>query len=57
MPIARNYNGGSIVYFAGDKGDEVYVLQSGRVLLISTALDTGEEIREDVQIGEFFGVK
>jgi len=57
MPIARNYNGGSIVYFAGDKGDEVYVLQSGRVILISTALDTGEEIREDVQIGEFFGVK
>jgi TolA-binding protein len=57
MPIARTYNGGSIVYFAGDKGDEVYVLQSGRVLLISTALDTGEEIREDVQIGEFFGVK
>ncbi|HMU82667.1 MAG TPA: cyclic nucleotide-binding domain-containing protein [Leptospiraceae bacterium] len=57
MPIARNYNGGSIVYFAGDKGDEVYVLQAGRVILISTALDTGEEIREDVQIGEFFGVK
>lgn len=57
MPIARTYNGGSIVYFAGDKGDEVYVLQSGRVILISTALDTGEEIREDVQIGEFFGVK
>lgn len=57
MPIARSYNGGSIVYFAGDKGDEVYVLQSGRVILISTALDTGEEIREDVQLGEFFGVK
>jgi CRP-like cAMP-binding protein/TolA-binding protein len=57
MPIARNYNGGSIVYFQGDVGDEIYILQKGRVALISTALDTGEEIKEEVKLGEFFGVK
>ncbi len=57
MPLARNYNGGSIVYFQGDVGDEVYILQKGRVVLISTALDTGEEIKEEVKLGEFFGVK
>ncbi|MBX7059259.1 MAG: cyclic nucleotide-binding domain-containing protein [Leptospirales bacterium] len=57
MPIARNYNGGSIVYFQGDVGDEVYILQKGRVALIATALDTGEEIKEEVKLGEFFGVK
>ncbi|MBI3395226.1 MAG: cyclic nucleotide-binding domain-containing protein [Spirochaetia bacterium] len=57
MPTARNYNGGSIVYFQGDTGDEVYVLQKGKVALISTALDTGEEIKEEVRLGEFFGVK
>ena len=57
MPVNRNYNGGSIVYFQGDRGDDVYVLQKGRVILISTALDNGEEIKTDVQKGEFFGVK
>lgn len=57
MPVTRPYTGGSIVYFEGDKGDDVYVLKQGRVVLISTALDTGEEIREEVQIGEFFGAK
>lgn len=57
MPVARNYNGGSIVYFQGDRGDDVYVLQKGRVILIGTALDTGEEVKTDVQKGEFFGVK
>lgn len=57
MPVTRPYTGGSIVYFEGDKGDDVYVLKQGRVVLISTALDTGEEVREEVQIGEFFGAK
>ncbi|MCB1137576.1 MAG: tetratricopeptide repeat protein [Leptospiraceae bacterium] len=57
MPVTRAYTGGSIVYFQGDKGDDVYVLQSGRVVLISTAIDSGEEIREEVQVGEFFAVK
>lgn len=45
------------MYFQGDRGDEVYVLQKGRVILISTALDSGEEVKSDVQKGEFFGVK
>jgi CRP-like cAMP-binding protein len=57
MPINRNYTPGSIVYFQGDMGDDVYVLQQGRVILTSTALDSGEEIKEEVQAGEFFGVK
>lgn len=57
MPISRSYTGGSIVYFQGDVGEEVYVLSQGRVVLISTALDTGEELKEEVRQGEFFGVK
>lgn len=57
MPVIKNYTGGSIIYFDGDKGEDIFVLQSGRVVLISTSPDTGEEVREDVQIGEFFGVK
>lgn len=57
MPATRNYTGGSIVYFQGDSGDDVYVLQQGRVVLLSNSIDTGEEIREEVQTGEFFGVR
>lgn len=57
MPVARNYNGGSIVYFQDDSADEIYVLQKGRVVLLSTAQDTEEELKEEVQLGEFFGVK
>lgn len=57
MPVARNYNGGSIVYFQDDAAGEIYVLQKGRVVLLSTAQDTEEELKEEVQLGEFFGVK
>lgn len=57
MAINRIYSTGSIIYFEGDVGEEIYVLKSGKVTLISTAADTGEEVREDVQLGEFFGVK
>jgi len=57
MPITRNYSAGSIVYFAGDVGEDVYVMQKGRISLISTSLDQKDDIKEDVHKGEFFGVK
>lgn len=57
MPKGRNYTGGSIVYFQDDLGDDIYILQKGRVILMSTATDTGEELKEEVKSGEFFGVK
>jgi len=57
MPITRNYSAGSIVYFAGDIGEDVYVMQKGRISLISTSLDQKDDIKEDVRKGEFFGVK
>jgi TolA-binding protein len=55
--ITRTYKPGSIIYFAGDKSENIYILKSGRVILTSTKLDTGSEVKEDVRIGEFFGVK
>lgn len=57
MPITRNYSAGSIVYFAGDIGEDIYVMQKGRISLISTSLDQKDDIKEDVRKGEFFGVK
>jgi len=55
--IPRQYKSGSIIYFEGDKSEYIYILKSGRVVLTSIKLDTGEEVKEDVRQGEFFGVK
>ncbi len=56
-PIIRTYKGGSVIYMEKDRAEEIYVLQSGRVVLNYTSPDGKSEIREDVKIGEFFGVK
>jgi len=57
LPVIRNYKPGSIIYFEGDKAHEIYILQSGKVVLTSHAVDTDEEISEVIRSGEFFGVK
>ena len=57
MPNVRNYRTGSIVYFQMDKGENIYVLQSGKIALISTASGTTTEEREELKVGEFFGIK
>ena len=58
MPgILRNYKAGSIIYFVGDVGDEIYVLKSGALNLEYHSIETGEEARETIKNGEFFGVK
>lgn len=56
-PIARSYKTGSIIYFSGDTGRDIYVLQQGSINLISLSLDGLSETYEKVQKGEFFGVK
>ncbi len=38
-------------------GTEIYVLQNGRILLTSVDIGTNEDVKEDVQRGQFFGVK
>lgn len=57
MPVTRHFTGGSIIYFQGDASEEIFVLQNGRVSLLSNAMDSDEEIREEVRQGEFFGVR
>ena len=56
-PTLRNYKAGSIIYFIEDRGNEIFVLQKGRIVLISQSLDLQSEVKEEVQKGEFFGVK
>ncbi|MBN2803105.1 MAG: Crp/Fnr family transcriptional regulator, partial [Deltaproteobacteria bacterium] len=53
----RVYKSGSIIYFEGDKSEYVYVLKSGGVTLTSIKIESGEETKDAVRMGEFFGVK
>ena len=49
---------GPSVYFENDKSEYIYILKAGRVILTTKKLeDTGEEVKEEVRQGEFFGVK
>jgi len=57
VPQALKYKAKSIIYFEGDISDKIFILQSGKVSLISTDIETGKENRELVKTGEFFGVK
>lgn len=57
MPKAIQFKPNSVVYFAGDVDERVYLLQSGRVALTSTDIETGKQVTDYIREGEFFGVK
>ncbi len=56
-PKAISYKANSIVYFKGDLGEYVYILKTGQVSLNYTDIQTGQDMHDYVQTGEFFGVK
>jgi CRP-like cAMP-binding protein len=51
------YAKGSVVYFADEKAETIFILQSGSVLLVSTDLVTGNALSEQVIPGGFFGIR
>lgn len=57
MPKAVQYKPNSVIYFAGDVDDRVFLLQKGRIALTSTDIETGKQVTEYIREGEFFGVK
>jgi CRP-like cAMP-binding protein len=57
MPKSHQYFTGSLAYARGDEASRIYVLRSGKISLVSIDIETGEEIRDPVAPGEFFGVK
>lgn len=57
MPKAVEYKANSIVYFKGDNNDRVYLLKGGKVSLKYDDIETGQEMYDLIQTGEFFGVK
>jgi TolA-binding protein len=57
MPKPFQFNAGSVIYFQGDAASAIYILQSGKVNLTYQDIETGEDVQDLVQPGEFFGVK
>ena len=57
MPKAISYTKGSVIYFEGDTGERVFILQKGRVVSKSLDVETKLETTEQIRQGEFFGVK
>jgi TolA-binding protein len=57
MPKSINYKANSIVYFKGDTTEYIYILKSGRVGLRFNDIETGQEMHDLIQTGEFFSVK
>jgi TolA-binding protein len=56
-PKAVQYRTGSIIYFKGEQGDKIFLLNSGKVSLSSVDIETGQVLRDQIKMGEFFGVK
>ena len=57
MPKQFQYQSGSLIYCQGDPADKVFLLQSGKVSLTYLDIEKGGDIREQVQVGEFFGAR
>jgi len=56
-PKAVQYRANSIIYFKGDLSDRIFLLNSGKVSLSYVDIETGQEMRDLIKMGEFFGVK
>jgi CRP-like cAMP-binding protein len=57
MPKPFQYRAGSLIYFQGDPADKIFILQKGNVNLVYQDVETGQDLHDLVQPGEFFGVK
>jgi len=57
MPKPAQFRSGSLIYFKGDPADKIYILQTGKISLKYQDIETGADVRDPVQPGEFFGVK
>ena len=57
MPKPLQYNPGSLIYAQGDDADKVFILQNGKVSLVYEDIETGNDARDHLLPGEFFGLK
>jgi len=56
-PKAIQYKQNSVIFFKNDSSEKIYILNSGKVSLNYTDIETGQEIHDLIKTGEFFGVK
>ncbi|TFG63839.1 MAG: tetratricopeptide repeat protein [Spirochaetales bacterium] len=56
-PKAIQFKANSVIYFQGDMNEKTYILNSGKVILKTVDIESGQEIQDVIQTGEFFGVK
>ena len=57
MPKPVQYKAGSLIYRNGEEIDKIFILQSGKVSLVSADIETGSDTKDPISPGEFFGVK
>lgn len=57
MPKVAPYSKGSVIFFEGDKADKIFILQSGSVTLTTIDIVTKEKVKENLSVGQFFGLK
>jgi CRP-like cAMP-binding protein len=57
MPNPLQYKSGSLIYYKGEEANKIFILQKGIISLVYPDIETGADIRNPVQPGEFFGVK
>ena len=57
MPKPLQFKSGSLIYARGEESDKIYIIHNGKVSLVSEDIETGADIRDQVQSGEFFGVQ
>jgi len=57
VPKAVQYRANSIIYFKGDQSERVFLLNAGKISLSYVDIESGQEMRDLIKTGEFFGVK
>jgi TolA-binding protein len=57
VPKAVQYRANSIIYFKGDQSERIFLLNAGKISLSYVDIETGQEMRDLIKTGEFFGVK
>ncbi len=57
MPKAVQYRANSIIYFKGDQSERIFLLNAGKISLSYVDTESGQEMRDLIKTGEFFGVK
>lgn len=57
MPVLRKYRKDSILYFKGDPKREIFLINSGKVLLTQKSISGDSEVSNVLGRGEFFGIR